>query len=373
MIYDVIIVWWWAGGLFAWVSLDKKLKKIILEKTEKIWTKVLLSGWWRANISNMYLEPETSYFTQNKKFLLSVFSRFNQYDTIDFFEKNWIKLQEEDNWRIILRSSDSKELIDFFNKKLKENNCEIWLNKEVEKIQKNDDFYEIFLSSWEKYNAKNIIISSWGKSFFQTWTTWDWYRFAKEFWLKIIPTFPWLCWITTKKDLSELSWISINTTIKLIDNKLNKTIYQENWNLLFTHFGLSWPIIFNTSNAIWEYLSTINENLDNYLKNLVLEIDLWWENLPKNVEKFFWITWEENNKILLEIHSLRSLKEAKATTWWIDLNELDNSLQAKKHSWLFFIWEVVDVIWKTWGFNLQWAWSSAFVCSNYINKILISN
>jgi predicted flavoprotein YhiN len=42
-------------------------------------------------------------------------------------------------------------------------------------------------------------------------------------------------------------------------------------------------------------------------------------------------------------------------------------MQSKKYKWLYFIWEVVDITWKTWWFNLQWAWSSAFVAAKNIN------
>jgi predicted flavoprotein YhiN len=68
------------------------------------------------------------------------------------------------------------------------------------------------------------------------------------------------------------------------------------------------------------------------------------------------------------LQTYRSWKEAKVTWWWVSINELDNFMQSKKHKWLFFIWEVVDITWKTWGFNLQWAWSSAFVCSEFFKK-----
>jgi hypothetical protein len=50
------------------------------------------------------------------------------------------------------------------------------------------------------------------------------------------------------------------------------------------------------------------------------------------------------------------------------LNELDNNMQSKKQKGLFFVWEVVDVTWKTWGYNLQWAWSSSFIACDFINK-----
>jgi hypothetical protein len=42
-----------------------------------------------------------------------------------------------------------------------------------------------------------------------------------------------------------------------------------------------------------------------------LEFNL--ENLPKKIINFFKLD-EEKNKIILELHSLRSLKEAKITT-----------------------------------------------------------
>jgi len=367
MIYDVIIIWAWASGLFAWMNLDKNLSKLILEKTDKPWAKVLLSWGERANISNIGINPERDYFSQNKKFLLSVFSKFNQWDTISFFSSLWINVVEEDRWRLILKSGDSKELLNILVKRVKGNNCDINFNYEVKQISINNNIFKIICDNDKIFLAKNIIISTWWKSFFHVWTTGDWYSFAKEFWLKIVPTFPWLCWISTKKDLSDLSGISINLSLKLIDTKTKEILYFENWPILFTHFGLTWPIIFNTSNVIWEYLGKIWENLNYLLNNLSLELEFNLENLPKKIINFFKLD-EEKNKIILELHSLRSLKEAKITTWWIDLNELDNHMQSKKYKWLYFVWEVVDVTWKTWWYNLQWAWSSSFVAINNINK-----
>ena len=53
MVYDVIIIWAWAAWLFAWIHLPKNKKKLILEKNENPWVKVLLSWWERANVSNI--------------------------------------------------------------------------------------------------------------------------------------------------------------------------------------------------------------------------------------------------------------------------------------------------------------------------------
>jgi predicted flavoprotein YhiN len=52
----------------------------------------------------MDIEPTRDYFTQNKKFLHSVFSRYNQWDIMSFFAENGINIVEEDRSRLILES-----------------------------------------------------------------------------------------------------------------------------------------------------------------------------------------------------------------------------------------------------------------------------
>lgn len=323
MIYDVIIIWAWASGLFSGICLDNKLKKLILEKTWKPWAKVLLSGWERANVTNIDIDTDNSYFSQNKKFLKSIFSKYNQWDFIWFCSENFIELVEEDNWRMILSSWNSTEILDLFLRKTRENNCEIRLNSEVieiKPISTNSDFpcFEIKLINDKIYKTKNVIISSGWKSFFQVWTSWDGYNFAKSFWIDIIPTFPWLCWITIKKDLSSLSWISCETKISLIDktskNKKPRIIHSEKWSMLFTHFWLSGPIVFNISVAIWEYLWTLDKNIDfeKYLRdNLVVEIEFDLNNLAKKVINFFDLDSWNSEKIILDLHSLRGGKKLK--------------------------------------------------------------
>lgn len=373
MIYDVVIVWAWAAWLFSWISLDKKYKKLILEKTEKPGMKVLLSGWERANVSNMDIEPTRDYFTQNKKFLLSIFARYNQWDTMSFFSEQGINIVEEDRHRLILESGDSKELLSCLLENIKKNKCELKLNQDVKDIIKQEDWnYEIAVNTWERYFAKNVIISSGWKSFSHIWTTWEGYNIAQKLWLKIVTPYRTLCGMSTKKDMTEVSWVSTTLSMVLVDKNNLKPIYSEVWPMLFTHFGISWPIVHNLSNAIWEYLNSLKLDEIDFEKyiidNLSLNLTFDLEKTPKRLIKFFELK-EDNLDINIELQNWRSWKEAKATWGWIDTSELDNHMQSKKYNWLYFIWEVVDITWKTWWFNLQWAWSSAYVASENINKI----
>jgi len=378
-IYDVIIVWAGAAWLFSAINIPKKFSKLILEKNPNPWVKILLSWWERANVSNMNIEPERDYFGQNKKALKSVFTRYNQWDIMSWFAENWINIVEEDRWRLILESWDSKELLNILVKKAKNNNSEIICKQNVKKISKKLEFFEVQTEENKKYFAKNVIISSWGKSFFQVWTTGEWYNFAKTFWLNIIEPTRALWWLSTQENLSDISGISSDLKVELFDdNYSKKIIYSEFWPLLFTHFGLSWPIIFNTWNALWEYLNKIKLNPEDFekyiIQNIKIKITFWdLEKVPKRVIKHFNLNSLRAEgfsplQIILKIQNFRSWKEAKATGWWIDLNELDKFMQSKKVENLFFIWEVCDITGKTGWFNLQWAWSSAYCCSEFFKK-----
>ena len=401
-ISDIIIIWAWAAGLFAGINIPKKYNKLILEKNPKPWVKVLLSGWERANVSNMDIEPERDYFTQNKKALKSVFTRYNQWDIMSWFGENWVNIVEEDRSRLILESWDSKELLEVLTRKATENNSKIITKQDVIKVEKNnnphpplgtspleeEDIFVVTTADWIEYSWRNVIVSSWWKSFFQVWTTWEWYNFAKEFWLNIVPPTRALWWLSTKKDLSEISGSSCVLNISIYDKSDTKkhNIYSETWPLLFTHFWISWPIVFNAWNAIWEYISWLWLDISNkdfweidiiyedYLKeNIYLELTFDTRNTPKKIVKHFSLdiplnknwTQIENNIITLDLQNWRSWKEAKATGWWVDINELDKYFQSRKNQWLFFIGEVCDVTGKTWGFNLQWAWSSAYCCGEF--------
>ncbi len=53
---EAIIIGAGASGLFLGAQLPKERKKLILEKTAQIGTKILLSGKGRCNFSNLNVE-----------------------------------------------------------------------------------------------------------------------------------------------------------------------------------------------------------------------------------------------------------------------------------------------------------------------------
>lgn len=369
-IHDIIIVWWWAAGLFTSIRAKKELSKLILEKNKTMWIKVLLSGWERANVSNMDIEPTRDYFGQNRKAMISIYNSFNNWDLMSWFAENWINIVEEDRWRLILESWDSRELLDVLVRESKRNNTEHSLNSEVLDISKKDDIFEVLTNKW-KFYSKNLVISSGWRSFMHVWTVGDSYRFLEKFWHKIAAPHRWLSGLVTREDLSEVSWVSSKVCIKILSKDSKCPIYSEEWPILFTHFGVSWPIIHNAWVAIWEFLNSKNiykeTDREEFLKeNISMEVNFDINNSSKSLVKFFELTEELASKEFWVLW-WRSWKEAKVTWWGAILDEFKNTLESKIIPWLYVGGEALDLTWKTWGFNLQLAWSSWNVIWEAIN------
>lgn len=384
--YDIIIIWGWAAGLFTSIESPASLRKLILEKNKNPWVKVLLSWWERANVSNMDIEPQRDYFGQNKKALISMFHSFNNYDIISFFADNGINIVEEDRWRLILESWDSKELLNLLVKLATKNNTKIECNATVIDSMKVWKTFEVLTENGTIYTCNKLVITSGWKSFSQVGTTGDGYKWAQNFGHTIITPHRWLCGLVTKKDLSEISGVSTDLKLEIISHLSNKTIYSEVWPLLFTHFGVSWPIIFNAAVALWEYINSLDltefiSTLDlskvpeserndyierNFIKEyIVLKITFDIENTPKRLVKHFVLS-EDAKEIILELQDYRTWKEAKVTGGWIKLDELTHHLESKLIPWLYFAGEILDITGKTGWFNLQFAWTSWFIVAKHI-------
>jgi len=350
-IYDFLIIWGWASGLFSACNLPKDSSKLLIERNDILWIKVLMSGWERANFTNLYVD-ETKYVSKNSKAVIWFLHRFTQYDIINFFEKRGVAWKVEDNWRVITASWHAQDILKVLVKTAKENNTKICIWTKVEDLVKKSDVFEIFTNKWV-YKAKNVIVSVWGKSYPQVWTVWFWYKIANKLWLKVSTPYKGLVWVLTEENVSMFSWTTL--FLQLNAYKDNKLIFSQEGNLLFTHWGISWPVVYN--------MTLYDEEFERMWHKFKIELKFLEKDgklqVTKKLKKYFNLSLE-NNRILLTVKKLQPWSKAKVTVGGVDTNELTKYLESKKIPGLFFIWEVVDITWHTGGFNLQWAWSSAY-------------
>ena len=220
--------------MMAAISASQKGKKVLLlEKNSSLGKKLLITGKGRCNVtSSLPIEEFIKNTPGNGKFLYSSYNSFTNKDIINFLEKQGLKLKEERGNRIFPVTDKAKDVLDCFEKKLKQLNVKILYNQKVieiltleeNKIKKvvgvkteNNTFY-----------ADKVILATGGKSYPLTGSTGDGYELAKKIGHTITKIRPSLVPLSTYnlELLGNLQGLSLkNVKIKFVDKCKNKVIY----------------------------------------------------------------------------------------------------------------------------------------------------
>ena len=410
MNYDVIIIGAGASGLFAAGKIASNgLSVCLLEKKTRPAIKLSITGKGRCNVTNSAdIKDFVESFGNNGKFLYSAFSKFFNVDTINFFEQLGVKCRLERGGRYFPESNDAHEIVNTLIKYAKNNGVKIFTNSEVSKIIcKNKKIETVILKNGNAFCANKYILATGGKSYPLTGSTGDGYVFAKSLGHSISKIQPALVPIVLKsqylKQLNKLKLKNVEVSVIANSNKI-KSYFGE---MEFTIFGATGPIILTMSSLIYDLInknntvklsinlkpSLDNKILDarlvrelnkfgnmplrNMLKTLIPQqlIDVFMkENKFKYTELCSNINKEKRQKILngltnfvFDIICTRPIEEAIITKGGICLNEVEqNTMKSKLIDNLYFCGEILDIDGPTGGFNLQAAFSTAYLVSETI-------
>ena len=93
--YDVVILGGGAGGLFCALTAAKKGRKVlVLEKSNKVGKKILMSGGGRCNFTNQFINP-SNFLSTNNHFCKSALSQYTAQDFISMVEDHDIEYEEK--------------------------------------------------------------------------------------------------------------------------------------------------------------------------------------------------------------------------------------------------------------------------------------
>lgn len=403
----IIIIGGGAAGLMAAISASAGHSRVILlEHNEKVGKKLFITGKGRCNITNA-CDPEDFFnnVVTNKRFLYSSFSRFSNWDMMDYLEKEGLKIKTERGQRVFPQSDRSGDVIDTLKRACKKAKVDIRYHAHVERVLLNEEglFKAVELKDKELISGDALIIATGGVSYPQTGSDGSGYRLAESLGHTIKTAYPSLVPFEIReswcKDLMGLSLKNISVKIK----NGKKVIYDGFGEFLFTHFGVSGPLVLTASTILGKYQKNLQAgDLVLYLdlkpaltaeqleKRLLREFDVYRNKninnvmdtlLPKRMtdiilglceietdKKVRDISKKERNRIIetlkcipLHITGVRGFAEAIITRGGVNTKEVDpKTMSSKLVPNVYFAGEILDVDAVTGGFNLQIAWSTGF-------------
>ncbi len=408
--FDVIVVGGGASGLMCAMTAGQRGRRVlILEGSNKIGKKILMSGGGRCNFTNRLVEP-ANFLSANPHFCISALGRYTPWDFIALVEKHGIAYHERRHGQLFCNDS-AKDILAMLVAECAQVGVRIHTQCTVHAVQapvggdamtgkaaSDDPARARFRLDTDQgeFSAASLVVATGGLSIPKMGASGFGYDIARQFGHTVLPTRAGLVPFTFSdgfKAISErLSGLAVEAALSVPE-----ACFREN--ILFTHRGLSGPAALQLSNY-WPLGAPIRidlfpgESAQDWLKlrkkaqPRSLLRTLLGERLARGLvlelQSLFWPAWAETaiadipdaalNQLADDLQAwtvkpsgTEGYRTAEVTLGGVDTRELSSrTLESKRQPGLYFIGEVVDVTGWLGGFNFQWAWSSGHAAGQFV-------
>lgn len=390
-----------AAGMMAAVTAARAGKQVLLiEPNEKVGRKLYITGKGRCNVTNNCTKEEfLASVPRNSKFLYSAISRFSPADTISFFESLGVALKTERGNRVFPCSDKAADIIDALFFEMRRQGVILYQGKVAELLTDADRITGVKTDRGEILQGSAVILATGGASYPRTGSVGDGYRLAAHMGHTITPIRGSLVPLESEdRCCPQMQGLSLRNVELKIKNQKGKVVFQEQGEMLFTHFGLSGPLVLSASahldfsknsytahidlkpaldeqkldaRLLRDFEERANQNFSSVLGGLVPQsmVGVVAERcgIPAS-QKAHDIRREQRRKLLetlknfsISLSGTRPVEEAIITSGGVKVGEVDpRTMESKKVQGLFFAGELLDVDAYTGGFNLQIAWSTGY-------------
>jgi predicted Rossmann fold flavoprotein len=401
----LVVVGGGAAGFFCAINAAKsspQLTVYLLEKTNKLLSKVRISGGGRCNVTHACFDLPIliQKYPRGERFLKKAFHRFSPKDTISWFAANGVALKEEADGRMFPVTDDSSTITDCLGRAANRYGVKILLQQEVKDVLPDEGRFQVQTNS-QLIVADYVCIACGG---FSKVLQFNWLTKLGHSFTTPVPSL--FTFNTGAHPVTALMGVVVpDAQAKITGSKL-----IERGPVLITHWGFSGPAILRLSawgarvlaNMQWHFelqvnfLSHYNENslrdfmqqyrFDKAAQKMInrnpfsLPQRLWeylltasgilpdtrWSDLPAKAQN---LLVKNCCSHAFAIKGKTTYKEEFVTAGGISLNEVDpETMMSKIVPNLFFAGEILDVDGITGGFNFQHAWSSGYIAATEICK-----
>lgn len=410
MVYDCIIVGGGAAGLAAAVFLGQATADggsprsiLLLEKGQRVGKKLLATGNGTCNLSNINATEKD--YHGDKNLIKSALKALTIQDTLRFFRAIGVDTAVREDGKVYPRSEQAGAVLDSLRLEAEALGVEMRCQQTVDKLTPCKAGWQVWVEG-TPYTARQVLVAVGGAAAPALGGSADGYRLLTDLGCKKTPLFPSIVQLRTATDyVRAVKGIRVDGRISLrLDGK---ELASRTGEILFTDYGLSGPAVMAISRyaADWERQKKgkLTADLDllpdweddlsacvimrSQLKGRTLE-DLLTGLLHKRVGQTVLrvagvlpltrsantLTAEEAERVAetitdwcVEVTGTQGFGGAQVTAGGIDGAEIDPAtMMLRRHKGLYAVGEVLNVDGDCGGFNLQFAWSSAYVAARAI-------
>ena len=385
-----------AYGAVKALPLGSSARVTVLEKMPRPGRKILFTGKGRCNFTNLKDWNEFSqHIRTNPNFVKPAFYNFTPENTIDFLERNGLETVVERGDRAFPYSHRASDVLDTIVEVVLRHGVTLLTDREVTDILPG---FSIRCADGETFECSKLIIATGGLSYPGTGSTGDGYKLAEQAGHTIVEPVPSLVSLVSHDpDCKKMMGLALkNVTLTLFED--NKAIFDEQGEMLFTHFGISGPLTLSASSHLGD-MKKHRYHAEIDLKPALSEEQLYdritrdfallanhaaqgalVKLLPASMQPVMVARWgidpatkanqitrEQKRELVqlmkhwrVSIDARGDLAHAVITSGGVSVREVDpKTMQSKKALGLYFAGEVLDVDAYTGGYNLQIAFCTA--------------
>ena len=395
----------------------------LVERNQKVGRKLYITGKGRCNVTNdCPAEEFLRHVRTNPRFLYSSLGAFPPAKTMELFEALGVELKVERGRRVfpvsdkaeeirqaLLRYAQDADIVYDGAKKLlledivpeAEPAPAAQENPRHPKKKKAGPALRcvgVRGTSGREYRADAVLVATGGVSYPTTGSTGDGYKLAQQAGHTLVEPVPSLVSLVSRDpDCKKMMGLALkNVTLTLLED--GKAIFDEQGEMLFTHFGISGPLTLSASSHLGDmkkhrYIAEIDlkpalseEQLyDRITRDFALLANHAAQGalvklLPSSMQPVMVARWgidpatkanqitrEQKRELVqlvkhwqVSIDARGDLAHAVITSGGVSVREVDpKTMQSKKALGLYFAGEVLDVDAYTGGYNLQIAFCTA--------------
>ena len=381
----------------------------LLEKNERLGTKILISGGGKCNVTHAGpMEKVRAAFRANEAlFLKPSFYRYSNQDFVQLLQTVGLQTAAREDGRIFPREpGNAKDVVAALERIVRRSGVEICTEAAVVSLAADDSGFCATIAGGDELRAARVVVAVGGSSYPATGTTGDGWRWAQAFGHSVVPPRAALAPIYLADAQPDWSGVALrDVEIRARASQSSKIFTRWRGDLLFTHKGISGPCALGVSREIAEEMGGATDRLGGIVdvdarpavafEACVAELKEEARQSPRKEVGSYVAEFLPNRLIdpvmervgvradsklgqlshkaitsvtrqikELDLGAVRTvpLERGEVVAGGISLAEVDSkTMESRIVSGLFLCGEVLDLAGPVGGYNLQAAWSTGYV------------